>query len=148
MPIDAGNTRSLPRTRHSYTLSASSRVYFPHPQFSTSVLQFPAHTSAARQRTPQIHLHPMHYQRLTPTPPPAASKSYISCRRRLQGQFHPGMRTTLADKNPRGLSLAGNMSATSQPVDVAYVVPSPTDAPGVAGKNNISSMAPLPAFLD
>ena len=117
MPIDAGNTRSLPRTRHSYTLSASSRVYFPHPQFSTSVLQFPAHTSAARQRTPQIHLHPMHYQRLTPTPPPAASKSYISCRRRLQGQFHPDMRTTLADKNPRGLSLAGNMSATSQPVD-------------------------------
>ena len=84
---------------------------FPHPQL-------PAHTYAARWRAPQIHLHPMHYLCLTPAPPAAASRSYISCLRRRQGQLHPAHETS--GQASAGLAIADIMSATSQPVDVAY----------------------------
>ena len=108
VPIDAGNTRSLPRTRHSYTLSASSRVSF-HPSTAPCphIRSSPPHSSNTSAPHALHMSHPPPHRSRTSPASAGCKVSFI-------------LRPTLENKHPRRLSLAGNMSATSQPVDVAY----------------------------
>ena len=105
VPIDAGNTRSLPRTRHSYTLSASSRVSF-HPSTAPCphIRSSPPHSSNTSAPHALHMSHPPPHRSRTSPASAGCKVSFI-------------LRTTLENKHPRRLSLAGNMSATSQPVD-------------------------------